>query len=111
MTFSRSSTADGNCRGSYGERIGDGGRREPWVFSLGSKAHASRKQRGRRGYQNRIFAGVAHAPIWRATAHENGVRSSAFRRRRLKPELLTKGIFIGGSRVLTSQIPRRNNNR
>jgi hypothetical protein len=41
-----------------------------------------------------IFIEVAHAAVGRATANENGVRSSAFRRCRLKPELQTEGIFI-----------------
>ena len=37
--------------GSHGERIGDGGRHEPWAFQPASQAHASGKMHGRHGYR------------------------------------------------------------
>jgi hypothetical protein len=46
--------ANENGRGSHGERIGDSGRREPWVF-LAIKNPRLPGKSGQRGCQNRIF--------------------------------------------------------
>jgi hypothetical protein len=46
-----------NGRGSHGEHIGDGRRREPWVFLAITSPRLPGKS-GQRGYQNWIFIEV-----------------------------------------------------
>lgn len=59
-------TADENGTGSHGERL-----LRAVGFSQVLQAHASRKQRGRRGYQGSIFIKVPHVLFELTTADES----------------------------------------
>jgi hypothetical protein len=70
-------TADEKGRGSHVERGRPTEARARRGFFWPSQTYASRRcqwapTRGQRGYQNSIFIKVAHAPLGRATANENG---------------------------------------